>query len=213
LKRASQQKDNEANVRALHELLEFWTGEALSVEDHDDGGESFAKWREWFVVHYPALAEELAGRSAGQWQDRLASIELSDGVSDRGKVVFEKRQCHGCHAGESRFGPDLEGVTRRLSKDALLTAIVDPNRDVAPAYETRMVVTESGTVYHGLQVYESPESTLLQTGPNEVIRVAGEKIISNEASQRSLMPEGLLDEFSDRDVADLFAFLESQDAR
>lgn len=213
LKRHSSAEGSETVCWNLDALLKHWTNAEVRKSETENYSVTFTAWLDWFELHGSEVAAGMAATSDADWQGRLANIDLESGDSIHGRMVFEKRQCHGCHASSNRLGPSLDGVTVRMSPDALFTAIVDPNRDVAPAYQTRTVITASGGVYQGLQVYESPESTLLQTGPNEIIRAAGEEILSNNASDQSLMPGGLLDGCSDVEIADLYAYLRTLKAR
>ena len=87
--------------------------------------------------------------------------------------------------------------------------IVDPNRNVAPQFLTSRLETADGKIYQGVPIYESPDGTLLQTGPNETIRIAGPEIVSMTKSRTSLMPTGLLRGMSDQEVADLYAYLKT----
>ena len=168
-------------------------------------------WRDWFAEQYPeaAAADASSALDSTAWQHRLARLPWSDGDPDRGRQVFEKQSCHRCHLGTSRLGPDLAGAAARLGREALLIAIVDPNRDVAPTYHTTLVETHAGRVYHGLVVYESPEALLLQTAVDHVVRLTGDEIAAVGPSTQSLMPTGLLDGLSDGELVDLFTFLES----
>lgn len=74
-------------------------------------------------------------------------------------------------------------------------------------YYTTQLVTQSGKVYRGMMVYQSPDGTLLQTGPNTTIRITGDQIAEAAKSRQSLMPTGLLDTAKDRELADLYAYL------
>jgi len=96
-----------------------------------------------------------------------------------------------------------------LSRDDLFTAIIDPNLEVSPAFRTTLVATSSGQVYHGLIVYESPEGTLVQTGPDTTVRVTDVEQSSLRPSSLSLMPTGLLDTLSDQELSDLYAHLKT----
>jgi putative heme-binding domain-containing protein len=91
----------------------------------------------------------------------------------------------------------------------LFTAILDPNLEVSPTYMTTLVATDAGQVYHGLVVYESPEGTLLQTGPDTTVRITDVEEASMRPSAQSLMPTGLLDPCSDQELCDLYAYLKS----
>ncbi len=90
-----------------------------------------------------------------------------------------------------------------------MAAIVDPSKDVSPLYQATQIVTGSGRVYHGLVVYESPDGTLLTTGPDTTIRIAGDEIVSMRKSRLSLMPTGLIANAGDGEIADLVAYLQT----
>jgi putative membrane-bound dehydrogenase-like protein len=198
--------------QALLNLFETWSGEKFSIkEKNDDLLGSYQACFTWFAKAHPTLAARLQS-SAGDWASlspRLSTIDWSAGDTSRGKLAFEKRSCVKCHAGTSPLGPDLAGAAGRFSRDDLFAAIVDPSRDVAPLYQATQIVTGSGRVYHGLVVYESPDGTLLTTGPDTTIRIAGDEIVSMGKSRTSLMPSGLLANASDQELVDLYAYLQS----
>ncbi len=205
-----------AQVRqALHRLLWHWVFQDRSPDSPApvrDGKALLGWWLEQIKPRWPQVATQVAASSArnlDQWRKRLRRIEWSSGDADRGKVVFERLRCHLCHRGVRRLGPDLAGVAQRFAPLDLMMAIVDPSRDVAPLYRTKMVLTRSGQVFYGLVVYESPEGTLLQTGPETTVRFSADQVEQIVPSARSLMPEGLLDQATDQDLADLYAYLRS----
>ena len=103
----------------------------------------------------------------------------------------------------------MAGAAGRFTRDDLFAAIVEPSRNVAPLYRTTLMTTRSGKTHLGLVVYESPDGTLLQTSPDNTVRITGDDLLLRQSSQQSLMPTGLLNELSDRDLADLYAYLRS----
>jgi putative heme-binding domain-containing protein len=100
-------------------------------------------------------------------------------------------------------------VTGRFARDDLLTAILQPGRDVPARYRTELVATADGQVYQGMVVYEAVDGLILQTGATTTVRLGGDQIESRRDAPGSLMPTGLLDRLSDRDIADLYAYLKS----
>ncbi len=131
------------------------------------------------------------------------------GDAGRGKAVYEKRACHRCHSGSGRLGPDLAGAATRFSREDLFATILDPSREVAPLYQTTEVVTDGGQSYNGLVVYESPDTTMLQTAPDTIVRLTGVRKDGMRKSNVSLMPTGLLNDASDQDICDLYEFLKT----
>jgi len=205
---------NEKTTRqAITVLLQRWTGQAIDIEEskRTNLAAAYRPWFDWFAAEFPDEAKKL-NTFAGDlesWQKRLAEIDWSTGDADHGKAVYEKRACHRCHSASGRLGPELAGAATRFSRDDLFGAIVDPNKEVAPPYQTTEVVTEDGQVYNGLVVYESPDTTMLQTGPDTVVRVGGVRKDRMRKSSVSLMPVGLLNDATDRDLSDLYAYLKS----
>jgi hypothetical protein len=49
----------------------------------------------------------------------------------------------------------------------------------------------------------------MQTTPDTTIRIAGDEILSMKKGRVSLMPSGLLNDASDLDLADLYAYLKT----
>ncbi len=197
---------------ALMRLLEFWTEDGADVEWDPDPTKQWIGWYNLFAGYYPAEYARLAASTTtdlAAWRTRLESINWDAGDANAGRQVFELRSCHRCHQQSGHLGPELKGAVTRMSRDDLFTAILDPNLEVSPTYMTTLIATESGQVYHGLIVYESPESTLLQTGPDTTVRITSTEATAMRPSSQSLMPTGLLDPLSDEQVADLYAFLKT----
>jgi putative heme-binding domain-containing protein len=207
-----------ADVRAaLASLLANWTEQNISVDERaaKDLAATYKPWFDWFATAHPNESKKLAASAApdaAEWANRLQKIAWGAGDAKRGELVFDRRSCSRCHGQNSRLGPDLVGVTRRLSREDLFTAIIDPNKDVSPLYQTTQVTTRTGQVYVGVLVYESPEGTLLQTGADTTIRITDEDIDRRRPSRTSLMPTGLLKDATDAEIADLYQYLQSRDA-
>jgi putative membrane-bound dehydrogenase-like protein len=212
LKLACDMPKNTEPRQSLLRLLNFWTEENSDVDTDPDPAQTFVGWYELFEQYYPAEAAGLkasSGADAATWKRRLAQVDWSGGDAARGRAVYERRACHRCHQVSGHLGPELKGAVARLSRDDLFTAIIDPNLEVSPAFQTTLIATAAGQVYHGLVVYESPEGILLQTGPDTTVRVTDVEDSSVRASAVSLMPTGLLDTLTDQDLSDLYAHLKT----
>ncbi|MEX2113277.1 MAG: hypothetical protein WD845_08835 [Pirellulales bacterium] len=210
LKQACGDAKNPEPSESLVRLLNFWTEENSGVEPETDPAKLWAAWYQMFADYYPGSAPLLQQHSSADsaaWQLRLDAIDWDAGDALRGRSVFQGRTCHRCHEQSGHLGPDLKGAAARLSRNDLFRAIVDPNLEVSPAYQTTLIVTNSGQVYHGLIVYESPETTLLQTAPDTTLRLTNTDQSSVRRGTQSLMPTGLLDPLSDQDLSDLYAYL------
>jgi putative membrane-bound dehydrogenase-like protein len=201
LRRLPEGKEVDPVRRRLDEALQKATGQKLS------GAEA---WTGWARGRYQERAARLAdadGVDAAAWERRLAAVRWQAGDADRGRLVFTRASCAACHSGAQALGPDLRGVAGRFSRADLFTAIVRPSKDVSPRYRTTQIVTEAGKVYQGLVIYEAVDSLLLQTGPATTVRLTNPQVRERRPTAVSLMPAGLIDALSDRDLADLYAYL------
>ncbi len=205
LRRLGDSKEEKQLAVQLGGYLEKLTGQAKLGTDKQ-------AWADWFAMAHPALAARLAGPDGvdiAAWNKRIAQIDFEKGDAERGGKVYVKANCASCHSGTQAIGPDLRGVTSRFSRADLMTAIIQPSKDIAVRYRTTAVETASGKIYQGIIIYESVDSVILQTGPAATVRVDGAQITGKRFTDVSLMPAGLLDVLKNEEVADLVAYLRS----
>lgn len=133
-----------------------------------------------------------------------------DGLRDAaaGKQVFEK-SCSKCHQlGKEGFavGPDLDSVRTRPD-ESLLLDILDPSGTINPKFIAYTVATTSGRVASGLLIGESATSLTLRREKNETETILRKDIDELKASSKSLMPEGIENDVSPQQLANLLAYL------
>jgi putative heme-binding domain-containing protein len=182
--------------------LELTTGEKL--------GNDSKRWIAWLEKQHPEFGKRLAnpdGVDVGKWDARLAKIDWTIGDAKAGKAVFAKANCATCHSGSQALGPDLVGVTNRFSRGDLFTSILQPSKDVSARYQTTLVETRDGKTYQGIVIYDAVDNLMLQTGASTTVRLDGASVVSRAVTAQSLMPVGLLDGLSDREISDLYAYL------
>ena len=117
--------------------------------------------------------------------------------------------CHTHHGVGGKVGPDLSGI-RNQPADAILLHILVPNYEVAPNYQTLSVATQDGRSLSGWLSTESESSLTLRTAAGTEETIARSQITSLVASGLSLMPDGLEQTMAKEDVANLVAFLKSE---
>lgn len=92
-----------------------------------------------------------------------------------------------------------------------------PNTTVAviqDAHKMHMVLTDEGRIYSGIPAGKTDREVLLRVaGKEEPVVVPKANIESREIASVSMMPLGLLKEFSDSEIVDLFAFLMRSEQR
>jgi len=127
----------------------------------------------------------------------------------RGGALVEMKQCNRCLLGGSRLGPDLDGATARYSHSELFATVFEPSRFVPPKYRPVAIEVTSGKTHVGIPAYDTAGLVLLQTGADSTVRLRAADIVAKRESVQSIMPVGLLNDFTSRDFADLHAFLAS----
>jgi len=148
----------------------------------------------------------------------ITSQFVVEGDRERGAKIFKEANCARCHRigslGKS-VGPDLTFVGRRFNPRDLLESILTPSRSVAENYRLDSVLTRSGTVHIGRILIEGDyrsENLRIQTDPlrdNSIIEVDKREVEEHKQSERSPMPDGLLDAFNRDEIRDLIAYLQN----
>lgn len=194
------------------QLLQRNTGQSASFVFGSDGyklqPDALQAWQSILQQRYPRYQPVSATDQTRSIYQLLTSVNWATGDADRGEKLFERLSCAKCHGGRRSLGPDLTGVARRFSRDDLFAAIVEPNRDISPRYQTTSVVTNSGKVFTGLIVYESVDGILLRDAEHKTWRVEGHDIESRHIQRASLMPAGLLKDTDAAALADLYKYLQ-----
>jgi putative membrane-bound dehydrogenase-like protein len=144
--------------------------------------------------------------------DRFSQLAHSagrlPGDAARGLAVFEKR-CATCHRWGDLghdVGPDLATLTDRLP-GTMLVAIFDPNRAVEARYLSYTAVTQQGLSHTGILAQESDSSVTLVKPDGKRESLLRSELVELSSSGKSLMPEGLENELSPQDVADVLTML------
>ena len=159
------------------------------------------------------------GAPAGQGvpkvnRDEILAVQTKDekgGAADAGRPLFEER-CAVCH----RFGgigkdvgPDLTTITSRFKKKDILESILWPSKVISDQYQAEMFELNDGKIVSGLIVRESAAAILVRTAdaPDKPVAVQKAQIANRAQSTVSLMPEGLVDTLSQKQIADMLAFM------
>jgi putative membrane-bound dehydrogenase-like protein len=131
------------------------------------------------------------------------------GDAARGQIVFTQR-CMACHKAGTQglqVGPDLVTVKTK-GREGIFTAILDPNKEVAPQYIAYTVNTKDGQTLAGIVTNDSANSMTLKMMGGAELNILRSNIKGSSSSGGSLMPEGIESGMSIQDMADLLEFIE-----
>jgi putative heme-binding domain-containing protein len=136
----------------------------------------------------------------------------------QGQAVFAQAQCIQCHRfGKSggSVGPELAAVSSRLTARDILESILEPSKVVSEQYQNIVLTIKDGDVVAGRLIEVNDQSLVLMTDPihpNKVeFRTAD--VLSRRPSKISPMPEGLVNSFTEDEIWDLIAYMESSGKR
>jgi putative heme-binding domain-containing protein len=163
----------------------------------------------------PAESSPLPAGSRGG-----ASMPLGDAVGGR-ELFYDlanQRSCHGCHAIHGvggRVGPDLEGAAAKSDAE-LLAAILKPRRVTDSKYATVTIMLADGDKIVGVQKEEAGEVVRVYdttTLPAVLRTLRKSEIAKSERSEQSVMPGDYGSIYTEKQLADIVAFIKSVAAK
>jgi putative membrane-bound dehydrogenase-like protein len=130
------------------------------------------------------------------------------GNAKNGLAVYDRicGQCHILHERGYEVGPN---ITRngRGSFEQMLVAVFDPSLVIGEAYRSVTVLTDSGHVVQGLLLEKSEQRIVLKVQGGKQTIIPINEVEEIKQNQKSLMPEGIEQQLSKQEMADLFALL------
>ena len=219
----------------------FRTGEALLVHISgtrrvaDRGGDrdrrlreadrraALAFWHAWYQRRFGTEFEPLTTTAVVEKTDPevhafLLGGSAGGGDASRGRRVYEAARCATCHGGGTDtkqaaiFGPDLAGVTRRLSRLELADSLVYPSKLIADRFKGVVLQLDTGIPLTGFITEQSDEAITI-VNEEGVHRVPRDQVEGMAPQTLSLMPERLLNRLTWDAIRDLYAYLEEVGAQ
>ncbi len=154
--------------------------------------------------------------NAADQKGKLDALQatLAGGDARRGQAVFNsaKAACATCHAIGylgGKLGPDLTRIGGIRSERDLLEAIVYPSASFVRSYEPVTVDRLDGRSVSGILKKDAPDEVVVSVSATEDVRIPRADIELIVPGRVSVMPSGLDQQLSPRDLADLVAFLKA----
>jgi putative heme-binding domain-containing protein len=173
-------------------------------------------WKQWYQQQFGTAFDLVpTGEKSDDELHRLLMTEsFTAGNAVRGGRIYEALQCQTCHGGgvtpgrEGRiFGPDLAGVTRRLSRQEFADSLVYPSRQVADRFKAyELESTDSATIIGFLTEQNDEAVTIVDQ--QQVHKVPRAEIKLLRPQSNSLMPDRLMNNLTADEIRDLLAFLD-----
>ena len=174
-----------------------------------------AKFPEPVQKELNALLEKMNADAAKQRAQLEAMLgSLKDGDVRRGQAVFNsaKAACSTCHQMGylgGNLGPDLTRIGQIRTERDLLESVLYPSASFVRSYEPVIVTTKGGEEYSGVLRKDGIDEVILGAGPNVDVRVVRSDVAEMRPGTVSVMPQGLDQQFTRQEMADLIAFLKA----
>jgi putative heme-binding domain-containing protein len=210
-----------AAVRALAQTQDGATTLlAAAKQDKLPDNVKFIAASELNSAHWPEIKAEAAKvlpLPAGQNAQPLPPVsELKNmkGDATQGATIFRREnvgciKCHQVRTEGREVGPALTEIGNKLTKEAMLEAILDPSAGISFGFEAWQVQLKSGDDAYGLKVNETPEEIAIKDINGIVTRYKKSEIAAMQQSKTSIMPTGLQMTMSTQELVDLLEYLSS----
>lgn len=143
----------------------------------------------------------------------IAVLAERTGDSVAGARVFRKEgtciECHPIQGKGKAVGPDLSEIGSKLSREAMLVAILDPSAAVSHNFETYVLLTDDGTAITGLLISQTDAKITLRTNEGIDRTVDRDEVELFEKKSQSMMPQDLQRMMTVDQLVDLVEYLMS----
>ena len=208
--------EKESNEIVGDKLLAALKGaKAQAALTFDQLQRTFAKFPPNIRERAAQFAAEL-NTDGGDLHARIEALlpKMKDGDIRRGQAIFNSQTtaCSTCHAigylgGD--IGPDLTRIGQVRTERDLLEAILFPSASFVRSYEPVIVETKDGDLFSGVLKKDAADEIVLGTGPGAEVRLARTDVTETRPGKLSLMPQGLDQQLTTEQLADLVAFLKA----
>ncbi|MDG2469586.1 MAG: c-type cytochrome, partial [Pirellulaceae bacterium] len=129
-----------------------------------------------------------------------------------GAKIFQQQSCGACHTvkkGAEAVGPQLLDIGKRYKRHELVESILQPNAKIAQGFATQMISTVDGLLLTGFVTREAGNEVEIRTAQGKSIVIQKADIEARKESKQSVMPAGLVNNLTAKQLASLLAYLES----
>ncbi|WP_442505474.1 PVC-type heme-binding CxxCH protein [Novipirellula sp. SH528] len=175
-----------------------------------------------FLLHNHAdrrirqLAEEALPHKVLEGGKKIHDVQTVlalQGDPDRGRQWFATHQvaacarCHHVDGSGTLVGPDLSSIGMKYGPTEILYHIQYPSGAINYNFVAHTFLLEDGRVLSGLVIDRQDGQITMGIATGQHVTFAADEVESERAQNVSLMPEGLVADFSSQQLADLVEYL------
>jgi putative heme-binding domain-containing protein len=159
---------------------------------------------------FPPLLNPIEARAITEQFTRFRALAERSGDATRGKALFATAclSCHSIGGQGGQVGPVLNGAGAS-GLEALLRNVLTPNAAMEAGYRVFRVELKDGDIIDGILVSQDKEAVVLRRPNVADTRIALRDVRRADFTNRSMMPDGLLDPLKPEEISDLFAYLKT----
>ena len=134
------------------------------------------------------------------------------GKVENGQKLFVSQSCVKCHTtanGQRPKGPHLVDIGKRYKPQELLESVLKPSAKIAQGFDTYGFVTTRGKIVSGFVASESAEDVEVRQATGVPLVLVKTDIEERVKQMKSMMPEGMVNNLTPAELADLLAYLQS----
>lgn len=143
----------------------------------------------------------------------LAELLKRNGDAGRGGEIYRTtgtcNKCHQIGTEGKNVGPNLSEIGDKLAKEAMYVAILDPSAGISHNYESYIALTDDGQVISGLLISQTGDEVVLRDSEGLDHRFNKKELEQFKKSEKSLMPESLVETMTVDDLVNLVEYLQS----
>ena len=147
-----------------------------------------------------------------QVKDVVAQVVKTKGDIALGEQLFTRQTCVACHTTsqeQAQKGPYLGNIAETYKRPDLAEAILDPGKTIAQGFATNMFTLKDGTVSVGFVTREAADKVTVRNIAAQESTFDVKDIVKRETLPTSLMPPGLVNNLTVKELAGLLDYLES----
>lgn len=129
-----------------------------------------------------------------------------------GEQIFARATCVACHTtkeSEAQKGPYLGNIAQTYKRADLAQNILDPNKTIAQGFASELILTKDGSQQMGFITLEGATEVKLRNIAAQEFTFKTADIKERKKLPMSMMPPGLMMNFTVREFASLLDYLES----
>lgn len=145
-------------------------------------------------------------------EEALAAVLKEKGDLALGEQIFTKATCVACHTvkeSEAQKGPYLGNIAQTYKRPDLAQNILDPNKTIAQGFASEMITMKDGSQQMGFITLEGANEVKLRNIASQEFTFKTADIKERQKLPMSMMPPGLMMNFTVKEFASLLDYLES----